>query len=125
LIWTALPFTDVVMVRTVDLTTARADRLPGRRHVLRALLARIWGSPVSVPGRRSVGLAISYSALGLLPLADDRRAYPFALRLVGFGSCSRTESLLNTCGWINLTRSARDQRIGFLSGFLTASDRQR
>ena|SRR5579864_1851315 len=29
-------------------------------------------------------LAINYALLGLLPLADERRAYAFALRLVGF-----------------------------------------
>lgn len=28
--------------------------------------------------------AINYATLGVLPLADERRAYAFALRLVGF-----------------------------------------
>jgi hypothetical protein len=28
--------------------------------------------------------AVNYGALGLLPLADERRAYAFALRLMGF-----------------------------------------
>ena len=28
--------------------------------------------------------AINYAALGVLPLADERRTYAFALRLVGF-----------------------------------------
>ena len=31
-----------------------------------------------------VTFAVNYAVLGILPLADDRRAYAFILRLVGF-----------------------------------------
>jgi uncharacterized protein (TIGR04206 family) len=47
--------------------------------------------------------AVNYALLGLLPFADDRRAYAFALRLIGFaailvGIIAKTRELADYMG---------------------------
>ena len=54
------------------------------RRIFRTLLARVRDRLFLCLAAGFWIFAINYAVLGVLPLADERRAYAFVLRLVGF-----------------------------------------